>query len=465
VRLSARNFTVVGAAVAGLVTLSTAVVPFIPFAFRNPSLHVAVDATEALIAALVVYLLVGRLRQTGKAGDLALIFALSVLSVTNLVLSVLPPETRGGDEFFTWFAIITRLIGATVLAASPFLGERGRKIAVRHAGLAALGAVLTVSLVAMFLAPFAQSLPVGIELSGGPGTTSRLQIEGHSILLAFQLVGALLYFVAAIGFTRRAELANDPLMRWFGAGSAVAGFARVNFFLFPSLYSNYVYTGDLLRLGFYMFLLVGASREIVSYWESRAEAARLEERRRVARDLHDGLAQELVVVASQAHRLERSSERDPGLRQLVNSVERAVGEARRAISALTGPEDQSLHAAITELVEQVAERTESVVDADLDPEVRVAAQVREQLVRIVREALTNAIRHARPSSVAVRLRQNGSVVLEIFDDGIGFDPEKAGDARDRFGLVMMKERARAIGGDLSIQSKPGEGTLVRVELT
>jgi signal transduction histidine kinase len=213
-----------------------------------------------------------------------------------------------------------------------------------------------------------------------------------------------------------------------------------------------------------MFLLVGASREIVSYWESRAEAARLEERRRVARDLHDGLAQELVVVASQAHRLERSSERDPGLRQLVNSVERAVGEARRAISALTGPEDQSLHAAITELVEQVAERTESVVDADLDPEVRVAAQVREQLVRIVREALTNAIRHARPSSVAVRLRQNGSVVLEIFDDGIGFDPEEAGDARDRFGLIMMKERATAIGGDLSIQSKPGAGTLVRVEL-
>jgi len=56
-------------------------------------------------------------------------------------------------------------------------------------------------------------------------------------------------------------------------------------------------------------------------------------------------------------------------------------------------------------------------------------------------------------------------VLEIFDDGIGFDPEKAGDARDRFGLIMMRERAKSIGGDLSIQSKLGAGTLVRIELT
>jgi signal transduction histidine kinase len=464
-RLSARNFTLAAGAFAALVTLSTAVVPFIPFAFRNSSLHVVVDATEALVAGLVAYLLVGRLRQSGRRGDLALIFALSLLSVTNLLLAVLPTDVRGGEELFIWMAIICRAVGATGFAVSAFIGDRKRRVEPRDAMKAAVAAPALVAAIILVLIPFAGSLPLGVELSRDPGATSELQIEGHPALLSLQLVGALMYLIAAAGFTRRAQVDNDDLMRWLGAGATLAAFARINFFLFPSLYSNYVYSGDLLRLGFYLFLLVGATREIVSYWESRAEAARLEERRRLARDLHDGLAQELVVVASQSRTLERSQRMsDPTFRQLTSAVDRAVGEARRAIAALTGSGDEPLHRAIQDVVEEVAMRTNGTVDADLDSEVNVPPAVREQLVRIVREAVTNASRHAQAGSIEVRLLRDGAVVLEVCDDGIGFELEKALAAEHSFGMIMMKERAEAIGGSLHISSTPGAGTTVRLEL-
>ncbi|MGH2756214.1 MAG: sensor histidine kinase, partial [Actinomycetota bacterium] len=216
---------------------------------------------------------------------------------------------------------------------------------------------------------------------------------------------------------------------------------------------------------FFLFLLIGATSEIVSYWEAKTEAIRLEERRRLARDLHDGLAQELVVVATQSRTLDRSlGMSDPSLRQLTSSVDRAVGEARRAIAALTKAEDEPLNRAIEDVVEEMATQANGRIDADLEADVNVTPQVREQLVRIVREALTNASRHAQASTIAVRLHSDDAVVLEITDDGIGFEPEEVLAARHSFGMIMMKERAEAIGGRLSISTTPGEGTTVRLEL-
>lgn len=88
-----------------------------------------------------------------------------------------------------------------------------------------------------------------------------------------------------------------------------------------------------------------------------------------------------------------------------------------------------------------------------------------QLFRIVQEALTNAVRHGRPSKVEVRMRAAGDLLeLEVSDDGRGFDPEGRAHRGRRLGLTSMRERAAALGGELSIRSAPGEGTTVHLEV-
>jgi len=98
-----------------------------------------------------------------------------------------------------------------------------------------------------------------------------------------------------------------------------------------------------------------------------------------------------------------------------------------------------------------------------DESIELPAPVEEALYHIAREALNNALKHAQAASVSVTLgHQDGPVVLEIVDDGCGFDPETVGQAG--MGLITMRERAESIGGALTVTSKPGAGTRVTVIL-
>jgi signal transduction histidine kinase len=99
-----------------------------------------------------------------------------------------------------------------------------------------------------------------------------------------------------------------------------------------------------------------------------------------------------------------------------------------------------------------------------DESIELPAPVEEALYHIAREALNNALKHARAASVSITLsRQDGQVVLEIIDDGCGFDPASVGQAG--MGLTNMRERADSIGGALTVTSKPGAGTRVTVILS
>ena len=174
------------------------------------------------------------------------------------------------------------------------------------------------------------------------------------MLLHFLLMT--MFAVVAVRFTVFADQHDDELMRWFGAGAALAAFARLNYLLFPSLYSQYVYTGDGFRLGFYLLLLVGAGREIASYWSGLAETAAMEERRRMARDLHDGLAQELAFMWSDIQGLKRAHPDDEKVERASSSAERALDESRRAIAAFARPAHEPLDIAISTSIEEVARR-------------------------------------------------------------------------------------------------------------
>jgi signal transduction histidine kinase len=196
-------------------------------------------------------------------------------------------------------------------------------------------------------------------------------------------------------------------------------------------------------------------------WAAHEELERQatsDERRRVARDLHDGLAHELAFIASKARRSGAPSE----VKELSGAADRALDEARRAITVLSLSAPQSLVAALTQTAEDLGVRLGVPVLVDLDEQVEVDAEGAEQLLRIVREGLTNAAVHADAHYVTLTLRESpDGHRLVIADDGRGFDPNHVDPTR--FGLVSMRERAASLGGSFSVDSSPGRGT--RLEVT
>ncbi len=189
-------------------------------------------------------------------------------------------------------------------------------------------------------------------------------------------------------------------------------------------------------------------------------SAAADERRRIARDLHDGLAQELAYIAARARAIARVVD-DDDAQSLTRSADRALDEARRAITVLSSDDHEPLAVSMARTAEDLAQRYGLTIRVELPDTLEVVPDRAEQLLRIAREAITNAARHADPSSITVRVWHDDLVHLVVEDDGRGFDPSAS--ARG-FGLVSMRERAEAMGGSLELHSEVGRGTHVEVRV-
>jgi signal transduction histidine kinase len=186
-----------------------------------------------------------------------------------------------------------------------------------------------------------------------------------------------------------------------------------------------------------------------------------EERRRMARDLHDGMAQELAFITTQAASAARGNADRVSLVQLGAAAQRALDESRRAIAALTIDHGEPLTTVVTNAAEDVANRYGVGVHIELDDDLTLRPEVRDTLLWIVGEAVTNAAYHGRARDVTVEVRAGRPVSVRVRDDGSGFDPEKASLRRGGFGLTSMRERAEAIGAAVTIRST-GAGTTVEM---
>jgi PAS domain S-box-containing protein len=216
--------------------------------------------------------------------------------------------------------------------------------------------------------------------------------------------------------------------------------------------------------------LIGAVNVLVDITErKRAEESLREiretERRRIARDLHDVVLQDLTGALQGMQATQVESEKlgsGAGLEQEIAALRRAVGSLRNAIYDLRLEKGQSFVRAVESLVE---------LNRQLTPEREIRLTVRDgfpaelpddvELLRVLQEALINARRHSGARRVEVILsRRRRMVRAEIADDGRGFDPAPV---REGLGISGMRERASALGGKLEIESAPGEGTSVKVE--
>jgi len=197
--------------------------------------------------------------------------------------------------------------------------------------------------------------------------------------------------------------------------------------------------------------------------EQLEELATREDRRRIARELHDGLAQELAFIASKATPSNLAGVAPQTIQQLADAADRALDEARRAIVMLSET-PETLRVSIGQTVEELAARHGMTAHLDIYDSIALDGEVTENLLRIVREAITNAARHGQASTVTLRLVQDGDLIqLLIADDGQGFD-ETGEYESTGFGLTFMEERCALIGGSFEVSSQLGVGTRVEVRL-
>ena len=208
-------------------------------------------------------------------------------------------------------------------------------------------------------------------------------------------------------------------------------------------------------------LLVGAWRAIRFAEFGRAVA---EERARVAREIHDGLAQYLFAISTHAQMLEAGAPVEETVPRLREAATLAQQEARFAILALSSASGTApFDAALSRYVEFLTADGELEVELDIDPAIRLAPDEQIEIFRIVQEGLANVRRHAGAScaEVTIGTRSYGERFVRIRDDGAGFDGEErlAGQ-----GLKNMRARAESIEGGFTLTSRPGSGTALEVVL-
>jgi signal transduction histidine kinase len=212
-------------------------------------------------------------------------------------------------------------------------------------------------------------------------------------------------------------------------------------------------------------------RELRLLYEQAQELAALQERQRLARELHDSVSQALYSISLGAHTARESLESsDPeqakaSIEYVLALTEAALAEMRALIFELRPEslETEGLVAALTKQVAVLRARYKLAVEADLAYEPDLSLERKQALYRIAHEALHNIIKHAQASSVVLRLaRQESEIVLEVHDNGRGFDP--MGSFPGHLGLHSMRERATKMSGTLTIESASGQGTYLRVRV-
>jgi signal transduction histidine kinase len=203
------------------------------------------------------------------------------------------------------------------------------------------------------------------------------------------------------------------------------------------------------------------------------EAGRVDERARVAREIHDTLAQGLTGIITQLEAAQQAGDRFPQVEQATVLARESLTEARRSVLALrpTQLEEARLPDAIAEMARRWSETSSVALTFTATGEPRpLLAELEVTLFRAAQEALANVASHAHASRVGLTVSYMEDVVLlDVRDDGVGFDPAAAdrdggGDDGRHFGLRAMDQRLRQVGGELEIESAPGGGTAINARV-
>lgn len=443
---------VLTATVAGLRSLS--------YAYEAPGLQVVLNTADAVIALVVAYLVHGRYRQHGRVRDLLLASGLVVIAVANLPVTALAQALSVDDrEQYHWLALLVRTLAAGLFAAAA-VTPRTARVDRRTGRRAVLGsgvAFVWLAAIALLTADrLPRTLPEDLPRSaGGP------LLVGHPALVALQFLAMVLFAAAALAFHRAARRERDEFLLWVAAATALAAGARLNYLIFPSLYSDYLYTGDLLRLGFYLLLLVGAAREIRSYWSGRLAAAVARGRRDAVREVEEVVLGSLHEVVDRAETA-RSSHAETDSQQVVRAAREALATTEALLDEVRGGSGEELleepfDVRLRDAVAAIALRSGAEVEVRVLPGADLPPHA-ESLISICCAAVRGAVAHGAARCVTVTVAADPLRVV-VTDDGA---PVESTPARE-VGLRWIRDRAAERGGAVSLTSPGGQGTTLTVD--
>ena len=381
--------------------------------------------------------------------DLLLTGGFLAIGIGTLLFAVAP--VLSGSEasaVASWAAIGSNLFGASLIAFAPFVSQRTTR---RRRALVATTVLVAIALAGLWLD--ARFLELGLVSATPTGERSAAVAAAYALL-------AVVALVAVVGFGLRYRRHGRDLDSWLTLAFTLVVFADLHYVLAPVRSSDQILPSDLLRLVAFGVLLTGVWRAIGEAEFGRAVA---EERARVARDIHDGLAQYLFAVSAQVSMLESGAALPEILPRLKLASAAAQQEAQFAVLALSSAAGSApFDAALRRYVEFLVADGMLDVEVDIDPTVRLAPDEEIEIFRIVQEGLANARKHAGAAQAEVTILQSGGRrIVRVSDDGSGIEESEDGAGQ---GLKNMRTRAASIQGVFSLRSAPGKGTSIEVLL-
>lgn len=491
------RLTLVGTALAlTLFTLVTLVLPAVHFAVRAPGIDLLVNHTAALISAVAAWLAWLRYRVSGDWPALFQASAFVVLAASNLIQVAagvgigasalhMTLEDPGQAPVYIWS--LARVLAGFLLLYAALRQLRPAPTRLPAAAIL-LGPVVLFALSSIIFVAVEPNLPQLLE----PEAFAHLLnpddvgvLPGISPLeLTIHAVGVTALLAGSIAYARAAKRRGIESLWLLALALLIAAFSELHFALYPGIYVGLVTTSDLLRVAFYGCVIFAveaesasslrslrvANVELAELREAELERAAMEERTQLAREVHDGVAQNIWLAKLALEELNNASSPADAKRanaQLENLLDAGMEEAQQTILALRAAARPAtpFHEVLSRYAARFAEQTGLSMDVDIDaladqqlPSTRVGAE----LLRIAQEALNNIRKHADATMVRVAVRATAEhIELEVRDNGIGFDTKHVNSG---YGLETMRERAALVGGTLRVVSQPSGGTMISVEL-
>jgi signal transduction histidine kinase len=422
---------------------------------RAPTLRPALEMMLSLFSLSAASLLRTQFAASRRLRDLLLVCVTLALGLTSLCLNALPAalNVRGGG-YLAGAGVVGQLLVAGIFAAAA--AAPIEKVVARPEHPIRIGLLLG-------LTPLAAAASGGLLLHAlGVHLGAHTGVSGEAVLIV--LVTGTMGFLAYAATTLARENVGRPdsVLSLLAIAALLLAGASLCHLTMRGLPSGEVGVGTAMRV-LAAGLLLCAAFVLERRVRSRAtRAAALAERRRVARDLHDGIAQDLAFIAAHGEQFAAEmGEEHP----VVVAARRALAVSRSTISDLSDPAGATTSEALDAVAHELRDRFDVAIAVHTQIDDPLPSGVREHLSRIAREAIANAARHGQARNVLVSLRQaDGGVALRVVDDGCGIAVGERGATPEGFGLRSMRERAGAMGGQLTVRRAPQGGTELEVVL-
>jgi signal transduction histidine kinase len=425
-----------------------------PVVLHAPTLRATLETASALCALSGAWLFARAFAYARCLDDLLVSVGLLWVAALQITAGVLPTAmglqaARFPAAVLSLGAVVTALTflfagraapGETVERITPLSGRASARAAV----------VLAWTLLGAWL------LRDEIASTRMAGSTGAGSAHPHLAGVVLAVVACTLLTLAAIKTARKFEHGDRIALLTLVTGFSVLAAAQLQYALTQPLFSQWVGVSDFLRLlGYVLIVAAGLRKEAISRKKISAAVA-LRERRRIARDLHDGLAQDLAFIAAHGERIARE---EGEVAPLVIAARRALAVSRGAIVDLSASEEATAKEAIERVAEELGRRFRVNVAVDIAGDIALIGAARENVVRIVREAIVNAAR-GDAGRITISLTHSAEgFTLRIQDDGGGIEISQP--VHWGFGMRSMHERAVALGGSLSVRGNGG-GTELEV---